>query len=318
MFVSAATFAAVGGYPDIALMEDIALSKQLRHRGEPAVISEPVTTSSRRWEERGLIRTVLLMWKLRLLFFLGVPSERLLEQYYPELAQSPAARSVSTNTHAQDCYRHPEARILVFAKAPLAGRVKTRLRPRLDNADTLILYQAMLRHVISMVSEARLAPLQLWVDSHPEHSSFREFENLADIRVQHGADLGERMAHAIQHTLQEARVNSVLLIGADCPVMDASYLERALIELQSGAEAVIGPAEDGGYVLLGTRSAMPGLLAGIDWGSDRVLRQTLANLRRSGVPYRLLATLWDVDRPEDLERLNREGLVLDQPGAQAR
>ncbi len=81
IFVSSESTRIVGGYPQLPLMEDIVFSKNLRNLGWPACIKHPVVTSSRRWEEKGIVRTVLLMWRLRLLFFLGVPAERLARQY---------------------------------------------------------------------------------------------------------------------------------------------------------------------------------------------------------------------------------------------
>jgi rSAM/selenodomain-associated transferase 2 len=82
IFVRAACFNKLGGYPDIPLMEDIALSKLLRQKGRPACIDEAIITSSRRWEKKGVLRTVLLMWWLRLLYWLGVSPRRLHTMYY--------------------------------------------------------------------------------------------------------------------------------------------------------------------------------------------------------------------------------------------
>jgi hypothetical protein len=74
---------AFGGFPEIALMEDIAFSRQMKRRGAPACLRERVRTSGRRWEARGVLRTVALMWRLRLLYFLGVRPERLARRYEP-------------------------------------------------------------------------------------------------------------------------------------------------------------------------------------------------------------------------------------------
>jgi rSAM/selenodomain-associated transferase 2 len=81
IYVSRESIAIVGNYPQLPLMEDIAFSKGLRNLGWPACIKAPVITSSRRWEENGIMQTVMLMWRLRLLFFLGVPAEKLAQQY---------------------------------------------------------------------------------------------------------------------------------------------------------------------------------------------------------------------------------------------
>ncbi len=83
IFVRRAVFEQVGGYPDVPLMEDLELSRRLKRLSRPACVRAPVITSSRRWEEQGILRTVLLMWSLRLAWFLGVPPGRLARIYYP-------------------------------------------------------------------------------------------------------------------------------------------------------------------------------------------------------------------------------------------
>jgi len=83
IFVRREAFEQVGGYPDINLMEDLELSRRLKRLSRPACVRQPVVTSSRRWEEKGILRTVLLMWSLRLLWFLGVSPQRLVRLYYP-------------------------------------------------------------------------------------------------------------------------------------------------------------------------------------------------------------------------------------------
>ena len=93
--------------------------------------------------------------------------------------------------------------------------------------------------------------------------------------------------------------------------MDSAYLEGALMALGQGNEVVIGPAEDGGYVLIGLKQPCPGLFQGIEWGSERVLSQTLQRLAQLKLPYALLEPLWDVDRPQDLQRLAELNPPLD-------
>ena len=96
-----------------------------------------------------------------------------------------------------------------------------------------------------------------------------------------------------------ARHPKVILVGSDCPAIDRPVLSRAVRWLQQ-ADVVIGPAADGGYYLLGARRVDPGLFRGIDWGSERVLAQTEAQLAQAGYRWRRLETLRDIDRPEDL------------------
>ena len=111
------------------------------------------------------------------------------------------------------------------------------------------------------------------------------------------------MEFAATKALDQA--DAVILIGADCPLLEARHLTRAFGWLQQGEDAVLGPAEDGGYVLLGLRRVNRALFRDITWGGDQVLAQTRQRLARLGWRWRELEPLWDLDRPADLDRLAR-------------
>jgi hypothetical protein len=129
--------------------------------------------------------------------------------------------------------------------------------------------------------------------------------------MQHGADLGARMAHAFAATLQHA--THAICIGADCPALTAQHLQEAAAALRAGDDAVFVPAEDGGYALIGLSRNLPQLFADMAWGGSTVMAQTRVRLREAGLRWRELATLWDVDRPEDYHRLQQSGLLHDAP-----
>jgi hypothetical protein len=120
-------------------------------------------------------------------------------------------------------------------------------------------------------------------------------------------DLGKRMHRALARALRDHE--SAILIGSDCPVLAASDLRAAAQALQGGASAVLSPAEDGGYALIGLRRNSRRLFSGIDWGGAQVLAQTRRRLGQLGWGWKELRTLWDVDRPEDVARLRRERLL---------
>lgn len=200
--------------------------------------------------------------------------------------------------------KFPDAVILLFAREPVPGAVKTRLIPMLGEAGTMDLYCQLLARQMTLLSGNDLCPAELWTDGDPEHSAFAEFKG--DRRRQQGMDLGERMLNAAGDALW--RYRRVILIGVDCPAMDESYLGAALEALDAGNNAVVGPAWDGGYVLLGMRESKPPVFSGIDWGSDQVMRQTEARLEEQGYRYSVLPALQDVDRPEDLEQLAEYGI----------
>jgi uncharacterized protein len=178
--------------------------------------------------------------------------------------------------------------IIVFAKAPLAGEAKTRLVPRLGAWGAARLQLRLTRHALAVARAARCGPVELYLARR--HSLFRR------ARLQRGADLGSRMHHAFRSAKRPA-----LLMGSDCAVLDLKEMRRAWRYLHAGYDAVIAPAEDGGYALIGLRRPLPELFRDIEWGSERVYAETAARL----APYRwrALRTVWDVDRPADLERL---------------
>jgi len=200
-----------------------------------------------------------------------------------------------------DC-RYPDGRILVFAKAPVAGEVKTRLAAHIGKQAAAALYEQLLRDTVGMALRTGLAPVELHVSSrtcHPLFASLADRQPL-EVRLQKGADLGQRMYHALQTALQTA--SFAVLIGTDCPAMSADYLVQACRQLDAGSAVVLGPAEDGGYVLIAARSCHQRLFTDIPWSSDRVLQLTRARLQALQLPYAELDTLWDLDRPEDLRR----------------
>ena len=198
---------------------------------------------------------------------------------------------------------HPRSRIAVFAREPRLGQVKSRLASEIGAQQALAVYRAMLARLGELLVRARLAEWDLWVTSNCSHKSFVSICNKRNIYLQSGQDLGARMEGAIQQTLMDKDVENVILIGTDCPALNKGYLDQALLALESGVDVVLGPAEDGGYVLVGMRRPIAAVFADIPWGTDQVMHRTLESLKANELSYRLLATLWDVDRPEDLARL---------------
>ena len=192
-----------------------------------------------------------------------------------------------------------ETVLIQFAKAPEPGKVKTRLLPALTPEAAVEVHTELLRHTVQCLVGAALGPVHLAVagaTTHPVFASVRD-GGVSKIIGQHGADLGQRMFHAIEDAL--AQYKRVLLVGSDCPFIDAQYLRQAVDALES-APVVLGAAQDGGFVLLGATSVDARMFTGVHWGSDSVLAKTQANLRGLGIGCTTLAALQDIDRPEDL------------------
>lgn len=284
LFVRREWFERAGGFPEIPLMEDIALSRMLKRDSRPAHIAQELVTSSRRWERRGTWRTILLMWRLRLAYFLGADPRKLAGLY-----------------GESGTLRFPGASLMIFAKAPVAGAAKTRLAPVLGEQEAADLHARLTERILHTAVSANLAPVELWCSPDCSHPFFQAVAGTVGRRAQRGQDLGERMANAFDTAFGSH--SYAVLIGTDCPALTADYLARAFAALDGGADAVVGPAEDGGYVLLGLRRMDKRLFDGVAWGTARVLGQTRKRLAALGWRWQELETLWDVDRPEDLERL---------------
>lgn len=218
-------------------------------------------------------------------------------------------------------YKYPHARILLFCKAPVVGEVKTRLIPALGAEGACELHTRLLQHITATLAEAMLCPSQFWVSPDAEHEFFNRYKanQQVTLRTQQGDDLGQRMLFAAEAALSGSAAGSgeeaeyVLLIGSDCPAVTADYLEAALAKLASGSQAVIGPAADGGYVLLGLRQADVSLFEDMAWGTDAVAEETCRRMNKLAWLWSRLDTLWDVDVPADLEKL--EGMTLRRQGS---
>ena len=183
--------------------------------------------------------------------------------------------------------------MIVFARAPVPGRAKTRLVPRLGEWGAARLQARMTARTLRMARPFRVA-----LHGTSRHAWFRALD--VPFATQKGGDLGARMHRAAAKALRRHR--AVIIIGTDCPVLDARDLARAARLLRSH-DAVLAPAEDGGYALLGLSRPSAAIFEGIHWGGASVLRDTLLRMDRAGLRWKLLRTVWDVDRPEDLERL---------------
>ncbi len=293
MFVRREAFARVGGFPPLALMEDVAMSADLKRLSPPLCLREIVITSGRRWERRGALRTIVLMGWLRLRFFFGAAPSRLARSYGSYRGDRGYHDALATGG---------STRVAVFAKAPIPGEVKTRLIPALGEQGAAALHRALVTRAIETAVAAGIGPVQLWCAPDAGHPFFTECGRRRGVTLMHQGegDLGARMRCAFEALLRES--GRALLIGSDIPAMTPDYLRAADAALAEGYDAVLGPAEDGGYVLIGLTRVDAGLFENMRWSASDVLAVTRARIARLGWRHRELPTLWDVDRPEDLQR----------------
>ncbi|MES0873433.1 TIGR04282 family arsenosugar biosynthesis glycosyltransferase [Sinimarinibacterium thermocellulolyticum] len=194
-------------------------------------------------------------------------------------------------------------RTIVFAKAPQPGLVKTRLIPALGAEGAARLAARMLRHTVTQALAANAGAVELCVAPEPDAPIWRPYHAHAwrvDWRSQGEGDLGVRLARAARRAIDAGE--PVLLIGTDCPALDAIRLREAARRL-ARHDAVIVPSADGGYVLLGLRRFHDSLFHAMAWSTDRVACETLKRLRALGWSVARRPGLRDIDTPADLVAL---------------
>lgn len=192
--------------------------------------------------------------------------------------------------------------VLVMAKAPLPGLAKTRLIPALGAAGAAALAARMLRHALDEALAAGLGPVTLCAAPQASHPAFATFAREGRITManQGEGDLGARMQRAFERALTAHA--GALLIGTDAPALDAAVLRAAHAAL-TAHDAVLVPAHDGGYVLIGLRGMAPRLFEDMPWSTPQVLALTRERLRESGLCWAELPALHDIDEPADLVHL---------------
>jgi len=193
--------------------------------------------------------------------------------------------------------------VCVFAKAPVAGKVKTRLIPTLTAQQACALHESLLQHCISGIQNNHWQS-QLWSTGiqHPYIKQSAQQYSMS-LYAQQGKDLGERMYNAVQQSLKN--FSYVIIVGTDCPDINTRVIEEAIKSLRAGSEVVLAPAEDGGYVLIGLSRDVECLFKDMQWGTDQVLAITRDRLKQAGISWHELASQRDIDRPEDLEFLKQ-------------
>ena len=193
--------------------------------------------------------------------------------------------------------------IAVLARAPVPGEVKTRLVPRLGPAGAAQLHARLVKHTLATLAMSRIGPLELWCAPDPQQSFFQAFQRTLglSLRAQPEGDIGARMSEAARDALSRAK--GVVVVGTDVPSLTSDDLRNARVALDAGHDAVLGPAEDGGYYLIGLRRHAPALFEDIAWSTQHVLEATRQRLRELGWRWHELPTRWDIDRPEDVDRL---------------
>ncbi len=193
--------------------------------------------------------------------------------------------------------------VIVFAKAPIPGAVKTRLWPAMAPENAAEFQRRAIKHTLRTASRAELDAIELHCAPDVTHPFFVECvtEFSVKLQVQSDGDLGHKMRTALAAAMEH--YDFTLLIGTDCPSITPSYLLAAAKNLNEDAPIVFGPAEDGGYGLVGVAQQVPDIFRDVSWGEAIVMQSTRNILKSKNLRWSELAPIWDVDRPADLTRL---------------
>ena len=299
-------FADAGGYPDEPIMEDVLLNRRLLDTGRLVPLAGRLTTSSRRYEEEGRIRAWLRNARTMARFLAGADPSRLASGYPPRRAKRPGAAA-----HTPDA--DPDrTTLLVFAKAPRPGTVKTRLARAVGEERAAAVYRRMGRLIVANVHRAP-ARVVVCYDPPDGEAEIRHWLGPPPPRCwpQGDGDLGARMSRMVERAFTDA--DRVVVIGTDTPAVDAGTVARA-VEALGTADVVIGPARDGGYYLIGLGRPHPDLFAGIPWSTDSVLAATLTRAARLGLSVTWLEVESDVDTADDLTPEVARWLDSEAPG----
>jgi rSAM/selenodomain-associated transferase 2/rSAM/selenodomain-associated transferase 1 len=278
LFVSRNLFLQVRGFLDQPLMEDIAICQCLRRLAAKyfVAIRTPVETSGRRWDNQGVWKTIVLMWRLRFQYWCGVSASKLAQHYADTREKFPVT-------------------VAVFAKFPEPGRVKTRLEPLLGAKQCADFARYLLLSTLDKLKGIRVV---LWTDGGTDAQWLQLLNGrVVQRRVQAPGHLGLRMQVAVQEHLITSDV--VVLLGPDAVQFTMNDLFALIQSVKKESIAFI-PALDGGYVALACKHCWPAVFSHtIDWGSACVAEQTQAALLQSKIAAVWLAAQRDLDEPED-------------------
>jgi len=201
--------------------------------------------------------------------------------------------------------------LIVFAKPPTPGRVKTRLTPVLSEEAAAALYAAFLKDAL-LQCVPLMADVRLYLgDAAPAVEAWAQEETGADVHHQHGPDLGKRMARAFVESFA-AGYERLVVIGTDHPTLPTPFIAQAFERLDTPRAVTLGPSTDGGYYLLGMNDYFPELFHEMTYSHGEVFNETLARAHDAGAQVTILPSWYDVDDPADLQRL-REDLASQPP-----
>lgn len=188
--------------------------------------------------------------------------------------------------------------LLIFIKNPIKGKAKTRLAATVGDDEALRIYKELLRHtreIAANIDANRYLSYSFFIDKNDEWAN-----NLFQKSLQISGDLGLKMKTAFEDAFEKGN-KKVVIIGSDCASLTIEIVENAFNKLENH-DFVIGPADDGGYYLLGMRTFAPSIFDDIAWSTEQVFPKTIENIQHLNKTYDLLPTLSDIDYEEDWKK----------------
>ena len=192
---------------------------------------------------------------------------------------------------------HSDALLLLFVKHPVAGKAKTRLAKSIGNEKALVVYRKLLTYTCEIAKQLHVNKVVFYGNQIPEsdlwsEAGFARYE-------QHGETLGDRMENAFLWGFEQG-YKQIIIIGSDCADIDSTLLEDAFSQLDNH-DFVMGPANDGGYYLMGMNALFSPVFQNKNWSTESVLQDTLRDLEAGNKSYFLLPVKTDIDTVEDLK-----------------
>jgi len=194
--------------------------------------------------------------------------------------------------------------IIIMAKVPIAGTVKTRLQPFLSAEQSATLAECFLRDA---VSKAKSLSNELIIAYTPVEKRDVLLTTLPNEQIfieQKGANLGGKMFHAFEFAFSQ-NSDAVVMIGTDSPTFPAQFITQAF-EMLSETDAVLGETADGGFYLIGLQKLEKEIFEAVEWSSPKTFNQTVQNIENLGLKFSLLPNWYDIDMPDDLKRLKKD------------
>lgn len=193
----------------------------------------------------------------------------------------------------------PSTLLQIFLKAPEPGNVKTRLIPDVGVDKATEIHTRLVEHVLQVAKSTNVDAIQCWTAGNHSHPYIQSLAKTFSVHQQPGKDLGDNMQYALTSGKQD--FDKVIIVGGDAYSLTPDYIEQAAEQLDH-VDVVLGPAEDGGYILVAAAKSVHGMFDQIAWGTESVLEEQLNQLAALNLSHKLLAQRWDIDDIRDIKQ----------------